>query len=147
MKGFNFATVLSRNTPWTCQNCTRQTTRRIPSPLQSLRFSTKAKVPKPKRRRNLVLAAAGGATGIGALAFTDDIRHSYQAVERTGRVVGTLAVCINEYVHGLSTRPDMCLLTESVAIGSHSVKTKRRTMPKRKRDALMIATKDVQIER
>jgi aarF domain-containing kinase len=43
-----------------------------------------------------VLAAAGGAAGVGALAFTDDVKHAYKAIERTGRVAGTLAVCINE---------------------------------------------------
>lgn len=35
---------------------------------------------------------------MGAIAFTDDIKHGYKAVERAGRVLGTLAVCINEYV-------------------------------------------------
>ena len=45
-----------------------------------------------------MIAAAGGAAGAGALAFTDDLKHGYHAMERTGRVMGTLAVCINEYV-------------------------------------------------
>ena len=39
---------------------------------------------------------AGGAAGVGALTLTDDVKHTYKAIERTGRVVGTLAVCINE---------------------------------------------------
>lgn len=43
-------------------------------------------------------AAAGvGTVGAGALFFTDEIKHGYAAAERTGRVVSTLAVCINEY--------------------------------------------------
>jgi aarF domain-containing kinase len=45
-----------------------------------------------------VIAAAAGSAGLGALAFTDDLKHGYKAMERTGRVMGTLAVCINEYV-------------------------------------------------
>ncbi len=61
------------------------------------RSSTTTKTPrKLPRRRGVVLAAAGGAAGAGALAFTDDIKHGFQATERTGRVITTLAVCINE---------------------------------------------------
>lgn len=45
-----------------------------------------------------MLYASTGATalGIGTLAFADDIRHGYETIERTGRVVSTLFVCINE---------------------------------------------------
>ena len=47
----------------------------------------------------MLLAATGGAlVTTAAVAFTDDVKHAYEAVERTGRVVGTLAVCINELV-------------------------------------------------
>lgn len=42
-------------------------------------------------------AAAGGSAGASLLFFGDDIRHGWLAAERTGRVVSTLAVCINEY--------------------------------------------------
>ncbi|KAA8649164.1 hypothetical protein EYZ11_012825 [Aspergillus tanneri] len=34
---------------------------------------------------------------IGAVAFSDDAQHLYRAAQRTGRVVSTLAVCINDY--------------------------------------------------
>lgn len=37
-----------------------------------------------------------GLLGLGALAFSDKARHAYRAAERSGRVVSTLAVCINE---------------------------------------------------
>ncbi|KAL4878591.1 ABC1 family-domain-containing protein [Aspergillus karnatakaensis] len=40
---------------------------------------------------------AGGIIVVGAVAFSDDVKHYYRAAERTGRVVGTLAVCINDY--------------------------------------------------
>ncbi|KAJ5812272.1 hypothetical protein N7474_008573 [Penicillium riverlandense] len=38
-----------------------------------------------------------GLLGLGALAFSDQAKHAYRAAERSGRVVGTLAVCINDY--------------------------------------------------
>lgn len=38
----------------------------------------------------------GGVIAVGAVTFSDDARHIYRAAERSGRVVGTLAVCINE---------------------------------------------------
>ncbi|KAL4785774.1 ABC1 family-domain-containing protein [Aspergillus varians] len=39
----------------------------------------------------------GGTILVGAVTFSDDARHIYRAAQRTGRVVGTLAVCINDY--------------------------------------------------
>lgn len=44
----------------------------------------------------LFAAASGGALGASTLAFGDDIKHAYEAAERSGRVASTLAVCINE---------------------------------------------------
>lgn len=41
-------------------------------------------------------AAAVGTLGAGGLVFGGDVKHAYAAVERSGRVVSTLAVCINE---------------------------------------------------
>jgi aarF domain-containing kinase len=37
-----------------------------------------------------------GIVGAAAVTLSDDARHLYRAAQRTGRVVGTLAVCINE---------------------------------------------------
>ncbi|KAL4927220.1 ABC1 kinase family protein [Aspergillus undulatus] len=39
----------------------------------------------------------GGVVLVGTVTFSDDARHIYRAAARTGRVVGTLAVCINDY--------------------------------------------------
>ncbi|CEL02608.1 Putative Ubiquinone biosynthesis protein [Aspergillus calidoustus] len=39
----------------------------------------------------------GGVILVGAVTFSSDAKHLYRAAERTGRVVGTLAVCINDY--------------------------------------------------
>ncbi|KAH1556963.1 hypothetical protein KXV92_001718 [Aspergillus fumigatus] len=47
--------------------------------------------------------AVGGSKGSNASSASrnrlprDDVRHLYRAAQRTGRVVGTLAVCINDY--------------------------------------------------
>ncbi|KAF4971428.1 hypothetical protein FSARC_1737 [Fusarium sarcochroum] len=55
--------------------------------------------------RPLLYASAGAATvGASALAFTDDIKNSYEAAERTGRVAVALAVCINDYRTTLNAR-------------------------------------------
>ncbi len=63
----------------------------------SRQYSTRQnRIPTPKKRGRIVLAAATGALGVTGLAFTGDVKHAYEAVERTGRVVSTLAVCINE---------------------------------------------------
>lgn len=37
-----------------------------------------------------------GVLGVGAAFFSNEIKHAYHAARRSGRVVGTLAVCINE---------------------------------------------------
>lgn len=38
----------------------------------------------------------GSILGLGAVTFSDQAEHAFQAAKRSGRVVGTLAVCINE---------------------------------------------------
>ncbi|KAK2739120.1 hypothetical protein FQN57_006686 [Myotisia sp. PD_48] len=52
---------------------------------------------KKDYRRTLKYAAGGGTVAAVAIAFSDDIKHAYQAAERTGRVMTGLAVCINDY--------------------------------------------------
>ncbi|CAI7564288.1 unnamed protein product [Penicillium glandicola] len=39
----------------------------------------------------------GSILGLGAVTFSDQAEHAFQAAKRSGRVVGTLAVCINDY--------------------------------------------------
>jgi hypothetical protein len=82
--------------PWTCTRCTpqSQTTQSIRGYATGGRYTAKARG-KPKRGR-VVLAAATGTLGLTALVFQDEAKHAYRAVERTGRVAGTLALCINE---------------------------------------------------
>jgi aarF domain-containing kinase len=50
-----------------------------------------------KQRRVILAATTGGALGAAAVTFADDVKHGYEAAERTGRVVSTLFVNINEY--------------------------------------------------
>lgn len=52
---------------------------------------------RPRKLSPLLLAAAGGTVAAGVLALTDDLHHGYTAAARTGRVLSTLALCINEY--------------------------------------------------
>lgn len=48
------------------------------------------------RRKVITYTVVGGTIVIGVVAFSDNAQHLYRAAARTGRVVGTLAVCINE---------------------------------------------------
>nr|OQO24476.1 hypothetical protein B0A51_07206 [Rachicladosporium sp. CCFEE 5018] len=50
--------------------------------------------------------------GTGALAFSDRARHAYTAVERSGRVLLTLAACVNDYRVTLkrNTEPDYSVI-------------------------------------
>lgn len=52
--------------------------------------------PGRSQKKTLKYVAIGGVVVVGAVAFSDKVQHGYRAAERTGRVVGALAVCINE---------------------------------------------------
>ena len=83
--------------PWTCRACLKRTTR------TSSRFTyatqTSKQALRRKRRSKLLLASMTG-TGIAAtaVAFNDEARYVAQAAQRSGRVVTTLFICINEYI-------------------------------------------------
>lgn len=104
MKGLNFSYLQSARpsstglggNSWTCRKCLSQT-----KPIcraQGRGYGTKRSAynNSARPRRRIILAAGGAAAAGTGIAFTDDIKHGYGAVERTGRVVSTLAVCINE---------------------------------------------------
>ncbi|PMD27315.1 ABC1 family protein-like protein [Hyaloscypha hepaticicola] len=117
MKGFNFtmASAFAKIVPkatvtsgaWTCRQCLQQSRgSRIGDQIRGYARNSESKTygngsqsakSKSKKRRRVVFAAAGGALGVTAVALTDDVKHTYRAAERTGRVVSTLAVCINDY--------------------------------------------------
>lgn len=97
--------------PWTCSTCRTQIAHGIKA--ESLFrprrfFSYKKTTSQPQRPatqqggkgRILLLASGGVVAGAGAslVAFGDDIKTSYEAVERAGRVAAALGICINEYV-------------------------------------------------
>ena len=91
---------------WTCRQCLQQSRgSRIGDQIRGYARNSKSKTygsgsrsakSTSKKGGRVLFAAAGGALGVTAVALTDDVRHAYGAAERTGRVVSTLAVCINE---------------------------------------------------
>ncbi|KAG5992426.1 hypothetical protein E4U54_003648 [Claviceps lovelessii] len=92
--------------PWTCSTCQGQLLTPKPSPLLATRYFSSTRRSSQgsgsnggSRSRKVFLFASAGAAGIAstALAFTDEIKNSYDSVERTGRVVAVLAICINDY--------------------------------------------------
>lgn len=116
MKSFNFATTLTRGIAatgtynglivWTCRSCLSQTKiTRVGSQFRG--YARKGYGynaygtgytgrPRPRRKGRVLAAATLGGVGASTLAFGDDVKHAYGAVERSGRVASTLAVCINE---------------------------------------------------
>jgi aarF domain-containing kinase len=60
---------------------------------------TGKQVPKKDRRKRVLLASVtGGGVVATAVAFNDEAKYVAGAAQRTGRVVSTLFICINEYV-------------------------------------------------
>lgn len=98
MKGLNFAQGLVR-APWTCRACTR----RIRTPVLRTPRSRSYATAAPAARRGLspgtiLVTATIGSAIITAAVYPNDVKHAYQACQRSGRVVVALAKCINEYV-------------------------------------------------
>ena len=103
---------------WTCRRCLQQRQQhavQIPSRARRANFASVSQGAlgekrdqgqgqqrqsesnrKDRSKRRLKYAAAGGTLAAATFAFSDDVKHAYSAVERTGRVVSALAVCINE---------------------------------------------------
>jgi aarF domain-containing kinase len=97
MKGLNFATTFGKSNLWTCRNCLHYARAGSRVIRQAKQYSTSTiEIPKSKTRGRVILATTGAALGVGAIAFTDDLKHAYHSAERSGRVLSTLAVCINE---------------------------------------------------
>lgn len=63
---------------------------------QSKSESKSTSKPSQSGRNTIKYLVVAGVLGLGAVVFSDQLQHAYRAAERTGRVVGTLAVCINE---------------------------------------------------
>ena len=108
MKGFNIAGAFAfagSTRPisggWTCRRCLLLEKRGMRQ-IASRGFATGRKGSRDwrsegQRRKGVVLLASTGVgLGAAAAAFNDDIRHTYETVERSGRVVSALFICINE---------------------------------------------------
>ena len=92
----NARALFGGSIPWTCAQCATKT-----QPKTAKRAFNSTRDIKIIRRRkpvkSIYLAAASTVgAGAGALAFSDHIKHGYEAAERSGRVLGCLAVNINE---------------------------------------------------
>lgn len=95
------ALLLSRGrATWTCSRCKNVKPTLLDDTYRSYtstsRTARSVRIIRP--RKAVYWAAAGGSLGGSLLFFGDDIKHGWRAAERTGRVVSTLAVNINEYV-------------------------------------------------
>ncbi|KAJ9607720.1 hypothetical protein H2200_007798 [Cladophialophora chaetospira] len=97
---------LRGRTTWTCARCKTRPQKPFDKP--RIRFHSYQRTVRIVRPRQAVYwaAAGGGAAGAGVLAFGDDIKHGWRAAERTGRVVSTLVVCINDYRVTLNEKYD-----------------------------------------
>ncbi|KAI0156858.1 ABC1-domain-containing protein [Xylariaceae sp. FL1272] len=113
MKPLSFASLgrVASNKPWTCTNCRisfvkhTKLARSYPRQYSNASSHANRRPSRPTRSRVTVLAAsATGATGVGLLAFTDDIKYGYDATERAGRVAAALFLCINDYRTSLNQR-------------------------------------------
>ncbi|KAL2118528.1 hypothetical protein VTJ04DRAFT_8188 [Mycothermus thermophilus] len=109
-----FAKPLAAGTGWTCARCRS----RLPTP--NYQFSAAAfsrqyggtprsfprQKPKarPRRRAAVILAAAGGGAAAMLLSVGDDVKNTYEAMERSGRVVSALVLCVNDYRTTLNQR-------------------------------------------
>ncbi|KFY69954.1 hypothetical protein V499_09606 [Pseudogymnoascus sp. VKM F-103] len=97
MKGLNFAQGVAR-APWTCRACTRQIRQPLLRATGRKGYATAA----PTARRGLstgtiLVTATVGSAIITAAVYPNDVKHAYQACQRSGRVVVALAKCINDY--------------------------------------------------
>ncbi|KAK3296804.1 ABC1 family-domain-containing protein [Chaetomium fimeti] len=99
---------------WTCARCRSQVPRpttgnfpRAPIPRRygtaGPSFGTSPK-PKSRRRTAVLLATAGGGAAAMMLSVGDDVKNTYEAMERSGRVASTLVLCINDYRTTLNQR-------------------------------------------
>lgn len=92
--------------PWTCGRCAQRWA--MKNWVQNVEYSTGRKGgygygshygnghKQGGMGNTVIMASAAGGLAATGFAFTDDLKHAYEAAERTGRVVSTLFVCINE---------------------------------------------------
>ena len=103
MRGLCTRTLVNSTGPWVCRRCLRGR-RKVET--QSVRYFTEARNIYVKKSgfggtRLTVVAAAATGLGAGSFFLTPDgimgsAEYTYFATARTGRVLTTLAACINE---------------------------------------------------
>ncbi|KFY15180.1 hypothetical protein V492_02174, partial [Pseudogymnoascus sp. VKM F-4246] len=97
MKGINFAQRFARAAPWSCRARSapiRQPLFRAPR-VKSYATATPAR--RGLSTGTILVTATLGSAIITAAVYPDDVKHAYQACQRSGRVVVALAKCINDY--------------------------------------------------
>ena len=96
MRNLGLRAAYAQKTPWTCPTCLQ---RQAFFERAAKRFSTKARRLPPQKRTRIVLLTCATTGTLGAatlVAVSDEVKHGYNAAERTGRVASTLLRCINE---------------------------------------------------
>lgn len=142
MKGAKIPSFVAQASSWTCRSCV-QRQKRIRIPQRISQFSTRSPSTKPRRRTIILLAATGVLIGVGTWAFADEAQHAYQAAERTRRVVGALALCINEYVGYISR---VHAPADFFVVIASPLRRERHLRMRRKENSYsQIAIRDVQI--
>ncbi len=98
MRLFRPAAAITKKTPWTCSQCLHRWRASLFRQPKLHTFASKPnEVRFTKRHSIVVLATLSGTIGAGAvIALSEDLKHGYAAARRSGRVLMTLAVCMNE---------------------------------------------------
>lgn len=99
MRNSELTVAILQSSSWTCLRCLQRWRASRHCALRINRFTsrtTEVRIPKSSRR-TLLLAAVGGTAGASVMVgLSDDLKHGYTAARRSGRVLTTLLVCINE---------------------------------------------------
>jgi hypothetical protein len=89
--------ILVRSSARRCAGQERRTALQVPRRLSTKSEGTARGFEQKRRGRRLQAAAVGGfVLAAPAVYFSNDVKHGYDAVARSTRVLSTLAVCVNE---------------------------------------------------
>ncbi|MCJ1473054.1 hypothetical protein MMC13_001703 [Lambiella insularis] len=105
MKPSRAWTFFSSSTPWICRSCVHKQKSNVAQQAKHASRAGRPFVKRDKRKRATLVAASGTAGGAVAL-ISDDVKYGYGAVERSGRVLTALAICVNDYRVTLKTEAD-----------------------------------------
>ncbi|CAD6505119.1 BgTH12-07977 [Blumeria graminis f. sp. triticale] len=94
----NFARSL-RTSAWTCRKCLSTTRRLLKTQSHGHINNGKARqrMNVNPRKSTIAWILTMGSVGVASTIFSNELEHTYKATVRTGRVLGTLALCINDY--------------------------------------------------